>query len=214
MPYAKATRKSHIQSHTIQRKGNAPIMEKQTLTKQTLRQQFTVKRKYLNTYQREMYHAAMYDYFFEYLGLYESYFIYSSFGTEADTHAIIAELLKRGKRVYLPKIEANTMVAVPYSEQTQRGAFGIEEPIGQAYQGDIDVTVVPMLAINPQGYRLGYGGGYYDRYLTNHKTIKVGLAYSLQQTDLLQGEEHDVPLDIWINEKGIFYFGNHFNKNR
>jgi 5-formyltetrahydrofolate cyclo-ligase len=184
------------------------------MDKQTLRNQFKIKRKYLNCYQREMFDIAMQEKFLEQLGDYESYFIYYSFGTEAGTHALIKELLNRGKRVYLPRIEGKDMLAVPYSEPLQKSAFGTEEPQGEAYTGEIDVTVCPFLAISDKGYRLGYGGGYYDKYLSHHQTIKVGWGYSLQQTDMLQTEAFDQPLDIWINEKGIIHFGNYFYENR
>ena len=82
-------------------------------------------------------------------------------------------------------------------------AFGIPEPRGSAYSGDIDVTITPLLAVDGQGYRLGYGGGYYDRYLSKHKTVSVGIAFDEQQCDDLTPEETDVPLDFIITPTRI-----------
>ncbi len=93
---------------------------------------------------------------------------------------------------------------MPYST-TKIGAFGIEEPEGQAYSGDIDVAVVPLLAVNSKGYRTGYGGGYYDRYLKNSSAYKVGLGYFFQIEEF-ENDDWDVKLDCLITETGIIYF--------
>ena len=134
---------------------------------------------------------------------FNSFFIYNSFKYEADTNLIIAELLKSGKKVYLPRVEGENMVAVPYRKEMQKGAFGIYEPQGQAFEGDIEVTVIPLLGVNSQGYRIGYGKGFYDRYLKDRKTLKAGLGYSFQMTEFKQ-DEWDIPLDYFVCEKGIY----------
>lgn len=133
---------------------------------------------------------------------FESFFIYNSFSSEADTSRIITALLKAGKRVYLPRVEGDKLVAVPYGE-THKGAYGIEEPDGQAYEKDIDVTVIPLLAVNEKLFRIGYGKGYYDRYLKDRRTKKVGLGYGFQITEFKE-DEWDIPLDFYLCEKGIY----------
>ena len=138
-------------------------------------------------------------------GGYQSFFIYNSFGSEADTEGIISLCVGLGKRVYLPRVEGDNIVPVPYGK-TVKGAYGIEEPLGQAFTGDIDVTVIPLLAVNKNGFRIGYGKGYYDRYLKNAKTVKVGLGYSFQLEDFIN-DAWDEPLDAFLTEKGIHYFG-------
>ena len=85
----------------------------------------------------------------------------------------------------------------------RRGAFGIEEPEGQAYFGDTDITVIPLLGINSRLFRIGYGKGFYDRYLRDRHTVKVGLGYSFQRAEFKE-DEWDIPLDAFICEKGIF----------
>jgi 5-formyltetrahydrofolate cyclo-ligase len=183
-----------------------------SVTKQELRSAYQIKRKYLNCYQREAFDDAIFETFFEGLGTFESFFIYHSFGSEAGTLRIIDELLSRQKKVFLPRVEGKTMVAVPYDslQKLQKGAFGTLEPTGDAYDGEIEVAVVPLLAFNERGFRLGYGGGYYDKFLHGRTIKKVGLAYSMQRSSEFLEEQWDEPLDMLVCEKGIYYFGNQF----
>lgn len=144
--------------------------------------------------------------FISVFGGFDGYFIYNSFSSEARTDLIQKELLKAGKRVYLPRVEGKDMVAVLYGGGFKEGAFKISEPLGEPYSGDINVTAIPLLAVNGRGYRIGYGGGFYDRYLKDKTTLKVGLGYDFQMTDF-EEEPFDVPLDYFVSEKGIKKFG-------
>lgn len=173
--------------------------------KDEIRYKLKIKRKYFSGVRREFADGAILDNFLNAFLSYDSFFIYNSFSTEADTKGIIAELLSAGKKVYLPRVEGDKIVAVPYGE-TKAGAFGIEEPAGKPYKGKIDVTVIPLLAVNERGYRIGYGKGFYDRYLLKDKrTKKVGLGYSFQ-IENFEEEKHDIPLDLFLCEKGIYYY--------
>ncbi|MGN1373611.1 MAG: 5-formyltetrahydrofolate cyclo-ligase [Candidatus Coproplasma sp.] len=178
--------------------------------KDGLRYKYKIKRKYFQNSAREVADGAIKDIVDLAFADREHFFIYYSYGTEADTHAIIAQLLSAGKKVYLPRVEGDMIVPVPYTLKTElvKNSFGICEPEGQAYDGQIDVCISPLLAVNSNGYRLGYGGGYYDRYFAAHPDVlKAGLGYSLQQCEDIFEEEHDVPLDIFICERGIITFG-------
>ena len=170
--------------------------------KNTLRKQLKIQRSAFIGEEREKADKAISEKFLEQFGGYESYFIYNSFSSEADTKRIIYSLLKANKRVFIPRVEGENMVAVPYG-QTKAGAFGIEEPEGQAYFGEIQVTVVPLLAVNKKLCRIGYGGGYYDKFLKDRHTLKIGLGYSFQRTEF-ESDEWDVPLDIFLCEKGVY----------
>lgn len=172
--------------------------------KDEIRKKLIIKRRYFENVRRETADLAILDNFLNAFENYESFFIYNSINTEADTKLIINALLDAGKRVYLPRVEGDNIVAVPYGK-TEKGAFGIPEPQGQAYAGDIDITVIPLLAVNEQGYRIGYGKGYYDRYLKDRRTKKVGLGYFFQIEDF-KCDEWDVPLDLFLCEKGIYYY--------
>lgn len=135
----------------------------------------------------------------------KKFFIYMSFGSEADTRAMIAELLKRGKEVYLPRVEGRDMVFVRYTGQPlQKNRYGIEEPAGEGRTEGADVIVLPMLAADKQLHRLGYGGGYYDRFLQDENSaFKVGICYDFQRTDELFAQEYDVPADVLVTDKEI-----------
>lgn len=178
--------------------------------KEGLRYKYKIKRKYFQHSAREVADGAIKDIIELAFADRESFFIYYSYGSEADTHAIIEMLLSSGKKVYLPRVEGDIMVPVPYASGAElvKNSLGIKEPAGQAYEGDIEVCIAPLLAVNSKGYRLGYGGGYYDKFFASHPDIlKAGLGYSLQQCEDDFGEQHDVPLDIFICERGIITFG-------
>ena len=179
--------------------------------KDQLRYKYKIKRKYFRHSAREVADGAISDVALAALSAYDSFLIYYSFGSETDTHAIISALLSAGKRVFLPRVEGENIAPVQYfGDQSKlvKNSMGIYEPQGQAYAGEIEVCVTPLLAVNPRGFRLGYGGGYYDRFFAaNENILKVGLGYYLQLTDEFCEEPHDIALDLFITEKGIIYFG-------
>lgn len=172
--------------------------------KSQLREKFKIKRRFFGPVLREEADRLIADYFIRAYGSYQSFFIYNSFGTEADTKKLIAKLLSLGKKVYLPRTEGKNISAVPYGE-LKKGRYGIEEPIGEAYCGVAEVTVVPLLAVNPRGYRLGYGGGYYDRYLSRKgkNMLKIGICYDFQLVGEVPSEEHDVLLDALVTDARV-----------
>lgn len=177
--------------------------------KDELRKKLSIKRKYFQNVQREAADNVIYENFFSLFSSYESFFIYNSIKYEASTQKIISSLRVNGKKVYLPRVENENMVAVEYGEM-KKGAFGISEPVGKPYLGGIDVCVTPLLAVNEKGFRIGYGKGFYDRYLKDIRaknTLKVGLGYSFQ-IENFNADEWDEPLDIFLCEKGAYYFKN------
>lgn len=178
--------------------------------KEEQRYKFKIKRKYFQHSAREVADGAIADNFLAAYGQFDSFFIYKSFGSETDTENIIDRLICCGKRVFLPRVEGREMVAVRYfgkGDALIKNKYGIEEPQGQAYAGEIDVCAAPLLAVNPKGYRLGYGGGYYDRYFSVHTQIlRVGLGYFLQYSGDFEEDGNDQPLDSFVCERGIYYF--------
>lgn len=136
----------------------------------------------------------------------ESFFVYHSFGTEADTRRIIKELLKQNKKVYLPRVAGKEMLLVRYEGQALLpGAFGIEEPESGEEGAFVEVCIAPLLAADRAGGRLGYGGGFYDRWLADKSCFKVGLAYSFQLVEKVPAESTDVLLDAVITDKDAIY---------
>lgn len=129
---------------------------------------------------------------------------------EFDTTAIINDALLAGKVVCVPLcmgrglMEARRINAL--SDLVSTGSFGILEPSGRAplmRPEEIDFAVIPCLACDKRGFRLGHGGGYYDRYLENVKFAQALLCHSEQIVDRLPADAWDVSIRLIVTEKGI-----------
>jgi 5-formyltetrahydrofolate cyclo-ligase len=137
-------------------------------------------------------------------------FCYVSRPPEVDTWELIAALLDRGKEIYCPRmLPGDTMEAVRIDDLTdlKRGKYGIYEPLenqGTAEASELDLALVPGLAFDREGMRLGYGKGYYDRFFSGENDIiKVGLAYGYQLVADLPALPDDIGMDIIVTESEI-----------
>jgi 5-formyltetrahydrofolate cyclo-ligase len=93
---------------------------------------------------------------------------------------------------------------VPQGYVLMPGSFGIHEPLAHWPVVTPSVLLVPLLAFDGSGHRLGYGGGYYDRTLAGLKNVRaIGIAYAGQQIEALPHEAHDIRLDAVLTEKGL-----------
>jgi 5-formyltetrahydrofolate cyclo-ligase len=137
--------------------------------------------------------------------------VYASKPGEVDTHGLITWLLARGTRVVVPIIEQETR-SLRLSElrdpaDLKPSTFSVPEPIGHEIPADpqsIGLVVVPLIAFDSRGFRLGYGAGYYDRFLSQHPHMKkVGVAFSCQEIEVVPADENDIPMDIIVTEEGI-----------
>lgn len=141
-------------------------------------------------------------------GMRRNVFIYLSFSSEAPTDLLIESLQEKGYTVYCPRVEENEMVAVEYGEDFTLSPMRIREPIGQAFDGEIDLIVTPLLAVDKKGNRLGYGGGYYDRFFEKHKEAKrIGYAFDFQVLDRVPSEKWDVTLEYTVTDKRVIEHG-------
>lgn len=138
---------------------------------------------------------------------YGSFFVYLSFRTEADTMGIIGGLLSAEKTVCVPRLEGKAMQSVPFAAGVlETGAYGILQPRG-GEDTECEVAIVPLLAADEGGNRLGYGGGYYDRYIASHPNImRVGICYEGQVVSRLPAEDTDMRLDALITESRFIRF--------
>lgn len=130
--------------------------------------------------------------------------VYISYNGEVDTHLLISNMLKEGKTLCAPVcIDHETMVARKFSsmEELAEGAYGISEPQGEVAEG-IDLIIVPGVAFNKELHRIGYGAGYYDRFLEKNKALTCGLFYEMQKADFLP-DATDKKLDYIITEERI-----------
>ena len=134
-------------------------------------------------------------------------FIYLNFGSEVETKKIINKALEDKKEVYIPKIykEDKSMKAIRLSSfnDLKENSMGILEPISDTdfiEKERIDLIIVPGVAFDFKGNRVGYGGGYYDRYLKaiEKNSNKLVLAYEFQIIDFIEAEAHDIKFDYII----------------
>ena len=128
--------------------------------------------------------------------------LYNSMIDEVDTSKIIKKSLVN-KVVLLPKIINDKMVFVEINQGTlfKKSIFGVNEPIGREYHGKIDLIIVPGLAFEKNGIRLGYGKGYYDKFLENKDIYKIGICFSKQMYSAIPSEKHDILMNLIITEK-------------
>ena len=132
----------------------------------------------------------------------ENVLMYHSLPDELSTHAFLKKWGGK-KHFYLPRVNGVNLDILPYDEsRLELGSFHIEEPTGAdtVDPSEIEVIVVPAVAYDRRGNRLGRGKGFYDRLLAEAKATKIGVGYEFQLMDELPAEEHDVPMDIIITQ--------------
>lgn len=135
----------------------------------------------------------------------ETVFVYLSFGSEVQTLGLVQTALKE-KRVVVPFCvdREGTMIAceIKSFDDLQAGMYNIPEPVNPVeYKGKIDLGIIPGVAFSKDGVRLGYGKGYYDRFLAKNKMFKVGLCHDELLFDKIPCGELDVRLDMIITNK-------------
>ncbi len=129
---------------------------------------------------------------------------YLPYNQEVRTVPMLERALRDGKRVAVPKVYGEEMKFLYLQDlsQVEKGYAGIPEPIADepVAQDETALVLMPGLAFDPQGHRIGYGGGFYDKFLStepNHPTL--ALCYDFQMLPSLETEEHDIPVDyvLW-----------------
>jgi 5-formyltetrahydrofolate cyclo-ligase len=114
------------------------------------------------------------------------------FGGEPDTDPLMARLHAEGKRLVLPRVEGRELVVADGEGPRVRSSFGVEEPQGPALALDlVQLVIVPGLAFTTAGDRLGYGGGFYDRFLPRVAAPNVGVCFAEQLVPELPTDAHD-----------------------
>jgi 5-formyltetrahydrofolate cyclo-ligase len=129
---------------------------------------------------------------------------------ELDARPLLETLVARGWRAALPAVmhrgDALQFRAWRPGDALIDGGFGTSVPPPHVELLEPDVLIVPMLAFDGRGYRLGYGGGYYDRSLAvlraRRKVLAIGVAYDAQRIDRVPNDAHDQPLDLIVTENG------------
>jgi 5-formyltetrahydrofolate cyclo-ligase len=139
--------------------------------------------------------------------------VFWSFGSEPDTASLVEALNARGVRVALPRIVDGDMEPHTYApgDAVMETSFGAKEPsTGEALDPSaIDVVMTPAVAFDRSGRRVGYGGGFYDRFFprTRLDTLRIGIGFGLQLLDEdLPGGHFDVGIDGVVTESGVVRF--------
>ena len=141
-------------------------------------------------------------------------FIYVNFRSEVETLELIKRCLGQGIRVAVPLVDAKAVKMIPLlikdpKQDLVPGYYDIPEPdpikTSQVAGEEIDAAIIPGSDFDIHGGRLGYGGGYYDRFLVNDapQAKRIGFAFEMQVVEKVPVEPHDQPLDILITEKRI-----------
>lgn len=145
---------------------------------------------------------------------------YVSFRNEVDVSLLIQTALNQGKQVLLPvtnwKEKRLSPVAInAYPEDLVISRYGIAEPVSKKPYPEelINLVIIPGVAFDIKGYRLGYGQGFYDRFLArlSAETTLIGVGFSLQILDTVYAEEHDFRLPLIVTEKEIYQINNNNN---
>jgi 5-formyltetrahydrofolate cyclo-ligase len=143
----------------------------------------------------------------------ETVMVFTSKEKEVNTKPLIMTLLEQGNPVVVPIIvKEDVSLRLSYLRDFSKlvpSTFGVPEPIGSeipAAAKDIGTIILPMLGFDRKGGRIGYGAGYYDRFLSKTSNLrKIGVAFACQEVDYLPVDEHDIRMDYIITENGIVY---------
>lgn len=142
----------------------------------------------------------------------ERILMYHSLPDELSTHSFIARWADR-KHFYLPRVNGLNLEILPYDEShLSLGSFHIEEPTGTDTTdiSEIELIIVPAVAYDRQGNRVGRGKGYYDRLLASSAATKIGVGYDFQLIeDGIDSDPHDIPMDVVITESNYIIIRRH-----
>ncbi len=174
------------------------------MDKPALRKTIAAKKCALSASQMEAASAALAQQLFAH-PLYrraKTLYAYLSYNQEVRTEGIIRQALKDGKKVAVPKVYGDTMrfVYIHEGSPISTGYKGIPEPVEDHLAADKTALVLmPGLAFTKEGQRMGYGGGFYDRFLASEPHPTIALCYDFQLVDSLPTEIHDVPVNIVLS---------------
>lgn len=174
--------------------------------KRILRKEMLAKRNAMPSELRKMADLVMADRIIGHQWFYRAEILlaFVNYGSEISTEEIILEALSKGKQVFVPKVEGEEMFfyRIKSLEELQEGYKGIREPVGDTERFDYEMykesrllLLMPGVAFDIYGNRLGYGKGFYDRFLSDKEvlqTYSIGIGYACQRVELLPVDEYDL----------------------
>lgn len=184
------------------------------MEKKELRKHILLKRNSLNSDELQAFSSDIFDKItnLEEFKNKKVILCYVSFNNEVDTINLIEYSLKIGKVVAVPKVEGNAMefYRIKDFSDLKPGYFGVLEPEKNdknVVDPDDSFMIIPGVAFDRKMNRIGYGKGFYDRFLTNYigkRIIRCGICFELQLCDKIENDEFDQSLDMIITEKNIY----------
>ena len=203
----------------LKRKKNATagmttaiINIKGDIMKKVLRKELIKKRNELTTDEVATLSEAIINNLFKLIDFekMKSIMLYYPIQNEVSTEKLIEFCNDKKKKVVLPKVIKEKREIIPCkiadTDHLKLGEYNIMEPFEYEIidKNEIDVVIVPGVGFSKKGYRLGYGAGYYDKFLMDYKGLKVGICYSLQLVEDVYEEEHDIKMDYIVTDSEIF----------
>ncbi|NLL62938.1 MAG: 5-formyltetrahydrofolate cyclo-ligase [Ruminococcaceae bacterium] len=184
-------------------------MKKQKIRDAIKKQKKNLSKEYVDSYSKKVSEIFLkQDFYFDATVLYT----YLAFNTEIDTKGVIKQAWSDGKKVAVPKVLDNDVLEFFYItsfDDISNGYCNIPEPEGKTITKANDenvLLIVPGLAFDKSLNRIGYGGGFYDKYLERNADksfLKVSFAYDFQVLDNIETEEHDKKIDVLITKTAI-----------
>ena len=179
------------------------------------------RRASVSTAERIRYSAAICQHLInsEIWGKAKTVAIYASFRNEVETGELLKQAASNGKRLVLPKVMAKGEPLAFFEVRPSsvgawpldKGAFGVDEPNESCEQvplAQIDLLILPALAVDKSGARLGWGGGFYDRTIERCPKARVLAAvFGCQIIESVPVDDHDQSIDGWVSERGLFLCG-------
>ena len=134
--------------------------------------------------------------------------LYYPLGNETDTSYVFQRALVDNKTVVYPITDINTnkitAVLADINTQFSKGAYSVFEPdVKKVIDDKIDLVLVPGIAFDKRGFRVGFGKGCYDRFLEKIEAFKVGLCYDFQVVNYIENDNHDIKMDYLVSESGM-----------
>ncbi len=188
------------------------MLNKKELSRQILEKRNELSREQQEEFSLDITEAVLHSSIWNHA---DSVLIYASFRSEVSTWKLIETGIAQGKGIYCPRIIDRTKHCMEFYELHSQGdlvegSYGIYEPLEKEEmryreQKESDLILLPGAVFDYAGNRIGYHGGYYDRYLEVHPhLIKAGLCYSLQLLQQIPAFVHDIPMNFIFTEKGLW----------
>ena len=183
--------------------------------KDTIRETVKSRRDSMSKYEIEERSSAIVKKLldFDILNVNQSIFFYINFGSEVETLSTIEKLTALGFRILVPRVDwvNKRMEIYPFDsvENLVKSKYGILEPVkdteNQIDYSEIDVCITPGVAFDRQKNRIGYGGGFYDKFFSfNKAATRIALAFDMQLVDQIETDLHDEKVDMIITETAIY----------